>query len=68
MQEYADIYFGLQPQHISEIRRICEGKTAVLVPYFISPYLPHLCEVLQVGLFAGSFTEESQALLFEEDA
>lgn len=39
----------------------------MVVPYFISPYLPHICETLQVNLFAGTFTEESKGLLFEED-
>lgn len=39
----------------------------MVVPFFISPYLPHICETLQVSLFAGTFTEESRGLLFEEE-
>jgi hypothetical protein len=67
VQEYAEIYFALQPQHIQEIKRICEGRTSVIVPYYISPYLPKICETLGVNLFAGTFTEESRSVLFEEE-
>lgn len=37
----------------------------MLIPFSISSFLPHLCETLGVSLFAGTFTENSKALLQE---
>lgn len=56
VQDYADIYFGLETSHINEIKRICDGKTAVVIPYMISIYLPKICETFGANLFAGTFT------------
>lgn len=39
----------------------------MLIPYSISGYLPKICDILGADLFAGTFTEESRAILLADD-
>lgn len=65
--ECAQLYFGLLPDAIRKIKGICSNKKAVLIPYTSSKYLALLCEVLGVELMGGTFTQTSNAILFEEE-
>jgi hypothetical protein len=56
----------LLPEAIRKVKFLCANKKAILIPYRISKYLPHICECLGLELFAGTFNSEANAILFEE--
>ncbi len=66
-QESAEIYFNLNSRQIIQIKQICQGKNSILVPYYLTPYLPKICELFGANLDAGTYTEESKAILYEQD-
>lgn len=40
---------------------------ALVIPYQITLYLSKICETLGANLFAGTFTEQSKTILFEDN-
>jgi hypothetical protein len=68
VEETANIYFGLTPTIIRQVKQLCQQKKAVVIPYRISKYLPYICEALNVELFGGSFSPAATSLLFEDEA